>query len=65
MAVSGLNQVAARPERVAELRRVRRSIARQPAAQLPGYSFAHGSNIQGVPVLVDLGEVRQEHAADE
>lgn len=31
-----------------------------------GYGpFAHGSNTQGVPVLVKLGEVRREHAADE
>jgi hypothetical protein len=60
-----VDQAATHPERVAELRRVRRSIARQPAAQLPGHRFAHGSNTQGVPVLVDLGEVRWEHAADE
>jgi hypothetical protein len=60
-----VDQAVTGPERVAEFRRVRRTTARQPAAQLPGYGFAHGSNTQGIPVLVDLGEIRREHAAEE
>ncbi|GAA1280979.1 hypothetical protein GCM10009609_51230 [Pseudonocardia aurantiaca] len=58
-----IEQAPTRPDLAAELPDVRRAAARMPGAVLPGHGFAHTSNRQGVPVLVDLGLITRSHAA--